>query len=176
MNRPLLIGQAPGPNTDPEYPLYPAPKTSAGGRLCDLMGITRGQYLKSFDRANLLPYFPGRTQARDDSFPMAPARLAARVMRPLLRGRQVILVGRKVADAFGVPRVEWFEEFPLHCGPRHAATECSGLATAIVIPHPSGRNHWYNSETNRELARQHLTRLAQISAPVSRKVLPFAQK
>lgn len=173
--KPLLIGQAPGPNTDPDYPLFPAPRTSAGGRLCELIGLSRGEYLSLFDRCNLLPYFPGRTQARDDSFPMAPARLAAQVMRPLLRGRRVVIVGRKVADAFDLPKVDWFEPIQLRCGPRHAATGCSGLADVIVIPHPSGRNHWYNTELNRARARQALRALINKSDDPDRNVLPFVQ-
>ncbi len=172
--RPLLLGQAPGPNTDPDYPLFPAPRTSAGGRLCEMMGLTKAQYLLAFDRANLLPYFPGRTQARDDSFPMAPARLAARVMRPLLRGRRVIMVGRRVAEAFRAPEIEWFEPWELHCGPRHAVLGCPGTAVVHVIPHPSGRNHWYNSELNRARARRFWDMLLRGEGQTDRNVLPFA--
>jgi hypothetical protein len=106
---------------------------------------------------------------------MTPARLAARVMRPLLRGRRIVIVGRKVAEAFELPMVDWFEPFQLHCGPRHAVTGCNGMAEAMVIPHPSGRNHWYNSETNRALARRALRGLVENSALADRKVLPFAQ-
>lgn len=169
----LLIGQAPGPNTDPEYPLYPVPRTSAGGRLCTLLGMTKGEYLRTFDRCNLLPYFPGRSRIRDDSFPMPAARLAARVMRPLLRGRHVVLVGRKVASAFDLQEADWFSPVQLRCGPRHAVTDCPGVATAMVVPHPSGRNHWYNSDDNREAARVALRAFAEKVDVGSRNVLPF---
>lgn len=150
MSSPLLIGQAPGPNTDPELPLYPIPRTSAGGRLRELTGLTRGEYLRYFDRINLLPYFPGRV-GHDDSFPMTPAKLAARVIRPLLTGRIVILVGRKVADAFKIdlPFHEWAE---LRTQRPNILTRCRGTARFAIVPHPSGRNHWYNRDDNRRLA------------------------
>lgn len=172
MTKPLLIGQAPGPNTDPDYPLYPAPRTSAGGRLCDLMGLSRGEYIMAFDRVNLLPYFPGKTTANEDRFPMSPARLAAAVLRPMLRGRRVILVGRQVAQAFQV-EADWHEWVDLRAGPRHAADRSDGLAQVAVVPHPSGRNHWYNSDLNRERARRFWAELLNNSAEDDRKVLPF---
>jgi hypothetical protein len=123
-------------------PLFPLPKTSAGGRLQSLMGITRGRYLRQFDRVNLLQHFPGKHK-RDDKFPMRDAKIAAAAMYPLLLGRPVIFVGRNVAGAFGfdIPFHEW-----------HALMGVTPTEIA-VIPHPSGRNHWYNSPSNQELAR-----------------------
>lgn len=113
------------------------------------MGIMRGEYLTSFDRVNLLPYFPGR-QKRDDKFPMTPARLAASVIKPLLVERQVILVGRKVADAFGF-EADWHDwvDWPV-CHPE--LRKHRGLARVAVVPHPSGRNHWYNNPENKASA------------------------
>lgn len=170
--RPLLIGQAPGPNTNPDYPLFPAPSRSAGARLADIMGLSRGEYLRAFDRANLIPEFPGKDGNGEDKFPRSPARFAAQVMRPLLRGRTVVLVGRQVAQAFGVES-DWHEWQDLQVGPYHAVTRCPGVARIAVVPHPSGRNHWYNSELNRASARRFWESLLQKSAPDDRKVLPF---
>jgi hypothetical protein len=148
----LLIGQAPGPNTDPDFPLFPLPRTSAGGRLQRFLGMTRSEYLKTFDRVNLLPYFPGRTQKRDDAFPIPAARMAAQILRPMLRSRRVVLVGRKVADAFGLdPKLPWMTPTLYRCGPRSMTAGCKGLAEMMVIPHPSGRNHWYNNPDNQLL-------------------------
>lgn len=135
---PLLIGQAPGPNTNPDAPLWPKPLSSTGGRLMELMGLGKVAYLRTFDRTNLLHTHPGQWEDKD-RFPRVHARVAAQAMRPLLRGRPVIYVGRAVAEAFG------HRELAFHtwdrCGQwryRHA-----------VIPHPSGRNRWYNAEANR---------------------------
>ncbi len=155
MNRPLIIGQAPGPNTDPELPLFPVPSGSAGGRLQSLMGLTRGQYLKRFDRVNLLPFFPGKCK-RDDKFPMTPAKLAARAIRPLLAGRTVVLLGRNVANAFllDLPFHEWTD---LQARRRNKllqmeGVECDGVARLAIVPHTSGRSHWYNKEENKRAA------------------------
>jgi hypothetical protein len=174
--RPLLVGQAPGPNTMEDYPLFPYPRTSAGGRLAHFLGLTKAEYLKAFDRCNLLPYFPGQTgsKSKEDRLPIPAARLAARVMRPLLRGRTIVMVGRQVSDAFQLgplPFLEWTE---LQMGPRCAATDCSGLAHVAVIPHPSGRNHWYNSELNRLEMRRFMEPLIKKFGETDRIVLPFA--
>lgn len=149
--RPLLIGQAPGPNTDPELPLFPVPRTSAGGRLQQMMGITRGEYLTRFERINLLYGFPGKDGSGEDKFPARMARAAAQTVKPLLAGRTVVLVGRNVAEAFQL-EADFFEwvDWPV----RRRFYRETGLSRAVVIPHPSGRNHWYNDPLNRELARE----------------------
>ncbi len=142
MKLPLLIGQAPGPNTDPRLPLFPVPSTSAGGRLASFAGMTRGEYLMSLERINLLQNFPGKT-GRDDKFPMKDAKIAARAIRPLLDDRVVILVGRNVANAFELD-IEFHQFVP-------GFDFCRELA---VVPHPSGRNHWYNKEENKLIAKE----------------------
>lgn len=139
--RPLLVCAAPGPNTNPEQPLLCIPKTSAGGRLKELMGISSSQYLHTFDRINLVADYPGAT-CRGDKFPMSTAKATARAIRPLLVGRVVILVGSGPRDAFGLSHVDW-----------HQWTKCPiwGMTQFAVVPHPSGRNHWYNKPENLSL-------------------------
>lgn len=150
MSRPLLIGQAPGPNTRPDLPLFPHPRTSAGGRLASFLGLSRTEYLRIFDRVNLIQEFPGRCK-RDDKWPTARARDAAGAMRPLLSGRQVIMVGRNVATAFGVPKdMPFLQTFSMDCR-RRCISNCSlgHECEVTIILHPSGRNHWYNRVENR---------------------------
>jgi hypothetical protein len=158
-----LIGQAPGPKTDPDLPLYPLPRTSAGGRLKKLTGLTTGQYLKAFDRVNLLHKFPGRT-GTDDKFPMPPARVAAMAIRPLLAGRHVVLLGTGVARAFDLD-IEVLTWHKLHCG-RGPAWPLR-WASVAVLPHTSGRSRWYNCEENVARARQFLADLIGNSACLS---------
>ena len=142
MTRPLLIGQAPGANTSPDLPLYPLPLTSTGGRLMGLMGITdRVEYLQRFERINLLHEFPGRHR-RDDKFPKRLARVAAQAVRPLLVDREVVLIGRNVGEAFG------YAELAFHEWLGNVDT----FRKLAVVPHPSGRNHWYNRPGRREEA------------------------
>ncbi len=144
MSRPMLVGQAPGPNTDPLQPLYPATASSAGGRLARFMGLTAEQYLDIFDRVNLLHDYPGKNSVGEDKFPLYEARIAAGAIRPLLRERTVVLVGRGVALAWGgsVARADFM-----------SWSVCPHFGTRLVcVPHPSGRNHWYNSQINQTRA------------------------
>lgn len=141
--KPLLIGQAPGPNTRPDKPLYPYPKTSAGARLQQMTGLERRDYLRTFDRMNLLQFFPGKIM-NGDAWPISKAKIAAQAVQQLLDGRDVIFVGRNVSRAFGhdaktLPFFQW-EYNPTW----HYQFAC--------VPHPSGRNHWYNDPVNRDLA------------------------
>lgn len=135
----LLIGQAPGPNTEPAHPLHPA-YSQTGRQLQGLSGLSQTIFLDRFDRVNLLSEFPGRTK-RDDCFPVRDARIAARAMTPFVRERRVILVGRKVATAFG------YGEFDFH-------TWLTGedLDHFAIVPHPSGRNPWYRTRPQLEQA------------------------
>ncbi len=156
MSNPLLIGQAPGPNTDPSTPLYPLPLHMTGGRLQKIMGISRSEYLTRFDRINLLTYFPGDGDG-GDLFPTTPAKMAVAVLLPLLAGCTVILVGRGVVDAFGFdggwPR---WKKWPALYRRDDMRKGCGVMA---AVPHPSGRNRWYNDPAHRQTARDFWDRL-----------------
>lgn len=149
--RPLLIGEAPGPNTDPRAPLFPLPSRSSGGILQKMTGLNRGDYLRTFDRLNLFYRHPGtwESSARGkDKWSQRDARIVAESLRPLLAGREVLLVGRRTAEAFGYSRdrMDFFS---------WSRCEDYGVVFAC-IPHPSGRNHYYNDPGNRERARAFL--------------------
>lgn len=160
MRLPLLIGQAPGPNTRPELPLFPVPSTSAGGRLAQIAGMDRGHYIQAFDRINLLQTFPGKHK-RDDKFPLRLAKVAAAALRPLLHDRVVVLVGRNVASAFEL-------ELPFHDWADPGLGFCQKVA---VIPHPSGRNKWYNLPENRAIAANFWSQLVLEHVP-EKSLLP----
>lgn len=80
------------------YALYPFPERSAGDRLATIiLGLTRAEYLRRFDRVNLCT----------GKWSMAEARKVAHSIRRdggLFPGgeRTVVLLGRKVASAFGL--------------------------------------------------------------------------
>lgn len=143
--KPIIIGQAPGPNTDPMRPLPPLPKSGSGGRIARFCDLSPEEYLETFDRTNLLYYFPGRWK-RDDKWPRREAEIAAAAVKPFLRGRDVILLGRNVARAFGYPAQQldfhtWFRD------------EVWGFSVSVV-PHTSGRNKWYSKQNNEEVSRE----------------------
>ena len=166
--KPLLVGQAPGPSSDPDHPLAPLPRSSAGGRLAELTGLTPAEYMRTFDRTNLLHTFPGRgSRQRGDKLPTRDARIAAAAMKPLLGGRHVILVGRNVAEAFGYPAQlldfhQWFQD------PK-------GFQVAVV-PHTSGRNQWYKKEENLAAAREFWREVVRLHGGSAARIHPRLEK
>jgi uracil-DNA glycosylase len=102
---------------------------------------------------NLLDAFPGKN-GKGDAFPMAAARKsAARVMAKLERGDFALLLGWNVAQAFGLRRDgrKYFDRFAFGDG-----------ASAVVMPHPSGVNMWWNVEVNRKKAKRELGKLSVV--------------
>lgn len=157
--KPLLIGQAPGPNTDPDMPLFPLPKTSAGGRLRIYSGLWMSQYMTWYDRVNLLYAFPGKDGNGEDKFPRPLARVAADAMVPLLQGRTVVMIGRNVSRAF-----HFDAPFFLWHGFR-------GMR-AVVVPHTSGRARVYNDPENRESLRRVMQEARNFDAATATEELP----
>lgn len=149
--KPLLLGANNPLSDDPEFDLYPYPEGSAGHRLWRLLpeGTSRAQYLAAFDRRNLL-------RAREWS--AAEARRAAQALLPDLVGRLVVVLGTEVRSALGLPKVEplSINESWLHpTGSPDLPVELRWAA----LPHPSGRNLWYNNEANRLRASDLLERI-----------------
>jgi len=137
-----LIGEAPGKNGKPGEP---ALLGNIGRRVARLMGTTEEQYQWQTRRENLLPHWPGKAKhGNGDAWPAKRARAAARVMvtSRQLDGHVVILLGRRVADAFGIRRdVQWFTWTDGVIGTRFA-----------VAPHPSGASRWWNEPKNMRAA------------------------
>ena len=111
-----------------------------GRCLASLAGMGLEGFLASVEAVNLLPRWPGRqTGGKGHLFPMHEARIAAERMLPRLRGRAVVLAGRRVALAFGLRGCTWLEAMP----------GALGALSVAVIPHPSGIVRWYNCPKNR---------------------------
>jgi hypothetical protein len=117
----------------------------SGGRLCRLAGWTPREYLRRLDRTNVVrePIPPG------GGFPLRRARLGAlSILGALQRDRHsgLVLLGRNVQRSFAWRRpvgfLEWGE-----------VLTADGSWRAIVVPHPSGRNRWWNEEPNRAAVR-----------------------
>lgn len=139
--KPLLIGEAPSKNEPLPKPL----EGRIGRRLASFAGITFEQYLERFDRINLLEVRQD-TKEKGFTFNRETARVSAVALIPRIdRYENVILLGKRVRDAFGIIK-EYFE-------PHHWKHYESGLyegTTIYVVPHPSGVNRWFNDPANRE--------------------------
>ena len=133
--RAVLVGEAPGPSAQSGRPLLGDRPATSGSRLRSWCGISAADWLR-VDRVNLLPIHPGPT------WPKTAARAAAQnLCESLLRGRRLVLLGRRVTAAFDVMGVEfgvWFDS-PLH-------------VRCIAVPHPSGLNLIYNDAAVRDAA------------------------
>lgn len=128
----VLVGQAPGSAVQPSAPL----EGRIGRMLSELIGVSFEEYLRGTERLNLITHWMGKAGKGDVWNPRAAERRAEK-LKPELAGRTVVLLGRNVAEAFGLKRLHWM-----------TFAEMNG-AMAGVIPHPSGIVLWWNEEKNR---------------------------
>lgn len=132
----VVIGMNNPLSADPEMALFPQPVGSAGHRLWALAHarsrVTMRGWLDSTERLNLVE---GQEWSREAALARAPEIFAR------YRHRTVLLLGNQVRDALGVrmsPCLGW--ALPMQSHPR---------LDWCMIPHPSGRNHFYNDEVCR---------------------------
>lgn len=151
--------------------MFPMPSTSAGGRLQQWSGLSRSVYLRSFDRVNLLRQFPGKDAGGEDKFPLGDARVAAQAMLPFLHGRKVVLIGRNVANAFGVKND--FFSWGIFMEGRWSFGRIE--FDYVIIPHTSGRSRAYNDTASRELLRSVMKEALRpnLDLSISEGPLPF---
>ncbi len=128
--KPLLVGEDNPHSSDPAMALHVDFVDGAGSRLAGILGLSVDEYLSRFRRANLCRRGWDRREA------LREAEHLVTVVDPTF----VVLLGRKVCDAFGVP----FEPFTVKTG---------ALATYAVLPHPSGRCRTWNDAGNAARAR-----------------------
>lgn len=141
--RGLLIGEAPGPNTNVKLPLFPEPRTSAAGRLLAYAGIEASEWMGKLIRMNLCdgPWSERRAcagRARAIEYLLDSANFVDG--KPL----RVLLLGDRVRRAFSCygPFGYVVHQYPADVNV-HVAW----------IPHPSGRNRIYNERKNQLRAR-----------------------
>lgn len=147
MVRPKLVifGERPGPNTDPERPLFPHTTTGAAARLIRLLGLTQEEYLATVTRYNVVGDFHSRTNTNFARAYVADKMQWHRSYDGIVR---FVFCGKAAAQA-GPPEVR-------KLGFGETWHDC------MVIPHPSGRNRFYNSEASTRLIEQSLRQFARI--------------
>lgn len=138
----LFLGQGPGAGGRGR-----ALSGDAGKRLAKIMGLS-GSLADHFHTSNLLHTWYGK-QGKGDRFPRCIARGEADRFKT--RAKVVVIVGRAVAESFGIdPRT-------VPC-----CTWVMGVHRALTgkivgwIPHPSGVNRWYNAARNRRRVKRFL--------------------
>lgn len=141
--KPIIIGMNNPISTRPGHELYPAPEGCTGWRLWRMLnartGASRVQYLDTFERRNVV-------LARGWNRVEARARAYEIVQELRDTGRTVVLLGRAVQEAFNYAMPGALPLPPLLIHPQES---CG--CTWRQVPHPSGRNTWYNSEENRKV-------------------------
>jgi hypothetical protein len=120
--KPLLVGELNPYGADPRMALYPLPEGASGDRLRGILGLTCGEYLLQFDRVNLCT----------GKWSMKQACEVVRRIREERSRESIILLGRRVATAFGVGDRNFFEV----------------VGTLFLLPHPSGRCRVWNDGRN----------------------------
>jgi uracil-DNA glycosylase len=149
----LFVGQAPSRETNGLPPFV----GRCGKFLADLIGVDQATMLASHDFRNVLDRWPGKGVG-GDLFPMKESRVAAKeLLAKECPGRAVVLLGNNVARAFGLKAFKYLELYQVK-DPEDPAKVSVPLLT--VVPHPSGRNHFFNRVENRAAVAKFLRALA----------------
>ena len=127
--RALLVGEA--PKACGCAPL----RGRVGNALIVASGLSRAEFDRVFVRTNVFTV-PQQSHGKGASFPMTAARVEAVRLQRRCRARVVVLLGKRVASAFGIDPT-YFEKSKIH--------SCD----VFVVPHPSGINRWFNEANNR---------------------------
>lgn len=110
---------------------------------------------EAYDLVNLLPEHPGKGSGKGSAWDAAAAKKAAARL-PL--SRVSVLLGKRVAAAYGVRPVFWdWQAWTEDCGV-DPETQVPVIEPrfAVVLPHPSGINRVLNEVQNRILYGQTL--------------------
>ena len=145
----IFVGQSPSKRAAPTDEPFSG---KSGAAVADLMGITPAEFRAAFTRVNLIPSYLGKN-GRGDKFDAALARPVAATLAADPDAR-LVLLGKNVARCFAVDKRRTMAAIAPLTWERLA----SG-ATAIVLPHPSGLNRWYNVAANKTRAREFLRSL-----------------
>lgn len=158
--RPLLVGLDNPLSPDASLALSPWPSGCAGFRLWQMVREVRGdeftqlKYLKAFDRINL--YGSHRAKNGKGSSEVDQL-LADLILTMAVQGRRehIVLLGKRVCHAFvaAVPKeVTWLSQFSTDHELRLTRHGKRHTIWWTLMPHPSGRNYWYNDSLRRTAA------------------------
>lgn len=146
---PVLVGEDPAPWAGERHnPLFPLPARATGGRLLALTPCASAtDYLRRTVRTDLFQ------ESQGGRWRVAEARVAAQALIrslgvPGSSGERLIIgLGRRVAAAFGYPKYDL----------ERPSWQADSLGFRFAaIPHPSPRNRFYHSVTNKLVIQRFL--------------------
>jgi len=149
----MLIGEAPGRPCGPREFLVPSRSVTGTGSMTSAdwliryTGLDLKDYFRLFGRRNVFSS-PVVGPWRDRSARVAGARLLREAER---LGLDVVALGRRVAAALGLDRADFLTRYGRGQGYPRTFPFCPAI---FVVPHPSGRNRWYNIRSNRERVKE----------------------
>jgi hypothetical protein len=124
----LLIGEANSTLPDNQEALAPEPDFSHGYYLMKLLGLSRDEYLKRYDRALLSGY---------KWSPWKAQKMATALLLNAPQDQVIVLLGQRVTKAFGL------NYMPFTAKGRYR-----------ILPHPGKKNSTWDMEENCARARR----------------------
>lgn len=174
LHRIIIVGEDNPQSSRPADALVPWPDGCAGHRLMGILGLPEDMYLE-IQRTNLCcPRWDGRAAVERALALLRGDVAEGDVVYPEEGEYLILALGAKVADRFAAAHHRYVE--PKGRGRNRAKTkplapfdvrrnteDAQELPPGCVlacIPHPSGRNQFWNSQTNHMRARQYMRELA----------------
>lgn len=141
----MFVGQAPSKKTVGQAAL----SGRSGAVLADMLDLDQVTFLNRFVRVNLNREFcEKREKSRGDSFDQNEGESRAQLLLGLGL-RRFVLLGSKVSTCFGIV-YEPLKLISTYDSPHNREF--------LILPHPSGLNHWYNDKKNKVAAKIALTK------------------
>lgn len=169
----LLVGEAPNDATRgrPELWLWPDDSgiRHSANRLLEISGLTREQYVRTFDRDNLLDEMPRCRTGGGYRFDVREARVSARLLVEVCAEKKqpIVVLGIRAMRAFEVFDAAGATAAPTvaNCATWRSALWDRDLGDVPIahVPHPSGISRAYNDPATRLRVRSFLRTLAGVA-------------
>ena len=147
-----LVGEQNPYSRDPRTALHFIPANGSGNRLRRILGMRRWDYLRSFERRNLV-------QGERWSFRAARRGVQA-LMHEVEDSDVVVLLGQRVYTAWGL--LDWRPFRNLEACTSNNPDDADAVAffTIVTLPHPSGLSRVWNDPESKRRARDVLVSAA----------------
>jgi uracil-DNA glycosylase len=129
MSRPIIVGEAPARDFDPLALPFSSPGTER-----NLERLLGKDWRHRYNVMNMLQT-EQPSSGKGSSFDMDSAKMAFSWMvnAGIFNDVKVLLCGQRVAEAFGLKGIDYFE-----------VVQVPSAKAGMMIPHPTGINQWWN--------------------------------